>query len=279
MKGMNIHMITPAYESFVNDICMEADNKNTSKEFVYKIKNLIGKFTEFVKAVISRVSNSVTKVVGSFIANISSKRAEKNAKSNAFKELTNSQYDSLNNLKGAFCAANMFNLQAGLAKAFKKYINYQSDSLGRDTVSPGTNADMYNMQINEVIQQANDPKENSNAINNIGFISRTQQIDLKGYAAFAKKYCNDLKTGSKQITDISNKHLLIITANSAVISYPLYRSSMQIESYMFSQSSAIIRQSMQFFTGINHLISGKELKDSENDQNKHELDKSRLLTA
>ena len=115
--------------------------------------------------------------------------AEKNAKSNAFKELTNSQYDSLNNLKGAFCAANMFNLQAGLAKAFKKYINYQSDSLGRDTVSPGTNADMYNIQINEVIQQANDPKENSNAINNIGFISRTQQIDLKGYAAFAKKYC------------------------------------------------------------------------------------------
>ena len=265
-------MITPAYESFVNDICMEADAKNLGSKIINAIKSVVGKYTEFIKTVLAKISNAVVRVVGLASAKIAQLKAEAKAAKGQFKLLTEGQYNKLMQAKGIYCASNMAILQSGIAKVFKKYVGY-TQNLFTTTVQPAANADAYNMQINQVIQKATDSDANVDAFNKLTFIRNDGGFDLKGYAAFAKKFCNDLKTGSKEVTSIASTHMNILNQHFDEINYMCYRSSMQIETAMFNNSSSIVRQAIAFFKDVNSALGDKDhnLLDTKQDENAPKL--------
>lgn len=267
-------MITPAYESFVNDICMEADNKNLGTKIITAIKSLIGKYQEYIKSVLARVSNAVVKVVSLASAKITQLKAEAKAEvKGQYKLLTEGQYNKLLQAKGTFCAVNMNALQSGLAKAFAKYVGYTKTLFGTIRIQTVANSDEYNMQINKVIQDATDPDANADAFKKLTFIKNDGGFDLKGYAAFAKKFCGDLRSGSKEISKIANDHMMTLNANFNDINYMCYRLSMQIETHMFNNSTNLIRQAMSFFKDVNSALGDKDhnLIDTKTDENTPKL--------
>lgn len=52
MKGMNIRMITPAYESFVNDICVDAAMEESK---IYGLVTFIKHMHEETKELIKKI--------------------------------------------------------------------------------------------------------------------------------------------------------------------------------------------------------------------------------